>query len=299
MPCRVSIITPSYNQGRFIERTIESVLSQDFPGGVEYFVADGGSNDDTVEILRRYEPRLAWISERDRGQADAVNKGLTRTHGEIIGWLNSDDIYYPGAVAAACEFFDAHPEADVVYGDANHIDKQDNIIGPYPTEPWDAGRLSQTCFLCQPAVFFRRTTIERFGPLDVRCNYALDYEYWLRLAQRGARFAWLRKVLAGSRLHDQTKTLGLRVRCHSEINDVLKLHLHRVPDSWLFNYAHAVVETRGFERTRPFRFAFALSAVSLYASVRWNRRVSGLVARRTAEWIGGAYRSMRGQETMA
>jgi len=292
MPPKVSTVTPSYNQGQFIERTIRSVLSQDVPGGLDYFVADGGSRDETVEILKKYQPRLTWVSESDRGQADAVNKGFSRAESEIIGWLNSDDIYYPGAIATVCEYFDAHPEVDVVYGDANHIDENDGVIERYPTEPWDLERLYETCYLCQPAVFFRRRTIERFGALDVRCDWAMDYEYWIRLARRGAKFAWVHRVLAGSRLHEQTKTLGSRVRCHAEVNDIMKLHLRRVPDRWLFNYAHAVVETKGIERSRRFRFAVAVSLVSISAALRWNRRVSRGMARTVWEWVGGASRAL-------
>ena len=194
MPLSVSIVTPSYNQGRFLERTIRSVLAQRdaapaFRGPFEYLVMDGGSRDESVEILKRYSADLQWVSEKDRGQADAVNKGLARATGEIIGWLNSDDIFYPGALAAAVDFFARRPDIDVVYGNGNHIDERDGIIEPYPTEDWDFERLKERCFLCQPAVFFRRRVVERFGPLGVQWHYALDYEYWLRLGKGGARFA--------------------------------------------------------------------------------------------------------------
>ena len=293
MSHRVSVITPSFNQGQFIERAIQSVLSQDI-ADVEYAVFDGGSSDGTVDILKRYESKLRWVSEKDRGQADAINKGLRATSYEVIGWLNSDDIYYPGAIPAVCSFFDSHPNVDVVYGDAYHIDEQDRIIEPYYTETWDLERFKDVCYLCQPAVFFRRRIVGRFGMLDERLRYCMDYEYWLRLALGGAEFAYLQRVLAGSRLYAETKTLGARVRVHREINDMMRRRLGRVPDRWLFNYAHAVVETKGFCRDERLRFVAALTAVSLYASVRWNRGVSWDVLRTTFRWIrGNASTSLR------
>jgi glycosyltransferase involved in cell wall biosynthesis len=289
MAPKLSVVTPSYNQGRFIERTIKSVLSQQFPGAFEYFVADGGSNDETPAILRRYESHLSWVSEKDGGQADAVNKGLSRTTGEIIGWLNSDDIYYPGAALAVCEAFDADPSLDVVYGDANHIDEEDQIIGPYPTEDLDFIRLKNTCFLCQPAVFFRRSVVDRFGPLNARLRYCMDYEYWIRLASVGAKFYRLRHVLAGSRLHSETKTLGSRVEVHAEINDMLRQSTRRVPDQWLFNYAHAVLDKKGVPRSARIRFPLLVSLWSIYSALRWNRRISPHMASAAAGWVGTAF----------
>lgn len=291
MPLSVSIITPSYNQGRFLERTIRSVLAQRsaapaFPGPFEYLVMDGASGDQSVEILKRYSAELQWVSEKDRGQADAINKGLARTSGDIVGWLNSDDIFYPGAIAAAAGFLDGHPEVDVVYGNGNHIDEQDRVIEPYPTEDWDFERLKQRCFLCQPAVFFRRRVVERFGPLGV-WHYALDYEYWLRLGKSGARFARIGAVLAGSRLHAETKTLGARVQVHAETNDVLRRLFGRVPDRWLYNYAHAVLYSRGVPRQGR-GFAMRVALLSWWAALRWNHRISPGMLWQGGRGIGGA-----------
>lgn len=289
MALSVSVITPSYNQGRFIERTIQSVITQEIPD-LDYVIVDGGSTDQTVDILRSYQTHVRWVSEKDEGQADAVNKGLRMTSGEVIGWLNSDDIYYPGAIQAVCEFFETHPEVDVVYGDARHIDEQDDAIELYYTEPWNFDRLKEVCYLCQPAVFLRRSVVNRFGMLDKGLQYCMDYEYWLRLAMLGVRFAYLPQMLAGSRLYAETKTMGSRVNVHREINDMLHQRLGWVPDRWIFNYAYAVVEAKGFHRAEPLRFALAVCAASLYASLRWNKRVSRCIVQTAVRWISGNVR---------
>jgi glycosyltransferase involved in cell wall biosynthesis len=241
-----SVVTPSFNQGRFIERTIQSVLDQKI-SDLEYLIIDGGSNDETLDILRRYEGLLTWISENDRGQADAVNKGLLKTKGEIIGWLNSDDIYYPGSLLTVLGFFKKHPDIDVLYGDADIIDVEDRVIEPYYTEDWDYERLKEICYICQPAVFFRRRVIEKAGLLDTRLQYCLDYEYWLRLGTI-TPFTKISKRLAGSRMYPDNKTLGSRIAVHREINDMFQERWKVVPSKWIFAYAHAVVEQKGYNR---------------------------------------------------
>jgi glycosyltransferase involved in cell wall biosynthesis len=280
---KFSIVTPSYNQGKYIRGTIDSVLGQE--GDFEYFVFDGGSTDGTVTVLGSYGERFYWASERDRGQSDAINKGFARASGDVLAYLNSDDIYYPGALAAAGEYLMANPEVDIVYGDANHIDEQDNVIAPYPTEPYDFETLTARCFLCQPAVFLRRRVYERCGGMDLGLPLSLDYEYWIRASQAGMQFGWLRKVLAGSRLHADTKTLGSRVRVHKEINDMLKRRLGKVPDAWLYSYAHAALDAKGMPRgTR--KFALRVGMLSLAAAIRWNRRITAQMRNTVMAWMG-------------
>jgi len=280
----LSVVTPSYNQGRFIVRTIESVLSQGVP--VEYVVMDGDSCDDTADHVKHYEGRLHFVSERDRGQTDAVNKGIAVTTGEIIGWLNSDDVYYPGAFQAVLEHFEANPECDVVYGMADHIDEQDRVIEPYPAEPFDMDRLEETCFICQPALFFRRRVVGRWGLPDVNLRYCMDYEYWLRLGLGGARFDFIPVKLAGSRYYPDTKTLGQRLQVHAEINSMMADTLGYVPDRWLSNWAHTLLrDTWGLKPERKSTTAL-IALFTLGASLWWNRGVSRSLRRTVRSWLG-------------
>lgn len=285
MSLTLSIVTPSYNQGLFIERTLHSVLSQNITP-VEYFIFDGGSSDNTVELLKKHEQHFnfTWVSEKDNGQTHAINKGLQKVTGDIIGWLNSDDIYYPGAFQCVLDFFEAHPTVDVVYGKAHHIDKDDNFIEVYPTEPWNIERLKETCFLSQPAVFFRRKVIEAYGFLDEKLSYCMDYEYWMRLALQGASFAHIPSVLAGSRFYQETKTLNQRVAVHAEINDMLKDKLGKTPDRWLCNYAHAVVEPHG-QQTRSKATIPMLAVMIVFSSIRWNYSISKSLRKMLREWL--------------
>ncbi|MCD2450816.1 glycosyltransferase [Methylicorpusculum oleiharenae] len=285
---KVSIVTPSYQQGQFLERTLQSVASQAAQGfEIEHVVFDGGSTDNTVEILKRFRPAVHWESKNDNGQTDAVNQGIHATDGDVIGWLNSDDIYYPDAIKRVVAFFETHPEVDVVYGMADHIDLEDHAFESYPTEPWDFERLKETCFICQPALFFRRRVIERYGLLDESLNYCMDYEYWLRLGKAGARFAYLEEKLAGSRLYAENKTLGSRVKVHKEINDMIYKLFGRVPDRWLFNYAHVVVEQYSTRVGSGSFFAFKIGVNSLLAALRWNRSISKTMVKSVCRWIYG------------
>ncbi|HDM78303.1 MAG TPA: glycosyltransferase, partial [Deltaproteobacteria bacterium] len=197
----VSVVTPSYNQGHFIEENILSVKSQDYPN-IEHIVIDGGSTDGTVKILKQYEEtyNLRWISEPDEGHADAVNKGFAMAKGEIIGWLNSDDVYFDrGTISAVVEAFQKHPEADIIYGDCAYIWEDGTILRVQCVPSFRYSRLLRGCFLEQPAVFFRRHVVEKHK-LNKRLKVAIDYEYWLRLGKR-YRFVHIPRILAADRNH--------------------------------------------------------------------------------------------------
>jgi glycosyltransferase involved in cell wall biosynthesis len=269
----IAIITPAFNQGEYIRRTIESVLSQEVED-LDYVVMDGGSTDKTVEVLRSFGGKIRWKSEPDKGTADAINKGFLASKGEIVAWLNSDDIYYPGALKTVAEFLDAHPDVDVLYGKAHHIDADDRVLEAYPTEPFSWERLVETCIINQPAAFFRRRIIERFGALDTAYPHSVDYELWIRWAKAGVRFQYLPKFLAATRLHPEAKTIAKRVACHKDNNDILRRHLGKVPPRWLFAYAFAVVEERGLSRKQELSFVSALTWEFVRASLRWNHGIS-------------------------
>lgn len=272
MKPELAVITPSFNQGAYLERTILSVLNQDV-ADLEYVVMDGGSTDQTTAILRRYEDRLHWVSEKDRGQAHAVNKGLAATTGEIIGWLNSDDVYYAGALRRVLDVFAARPEVDLIFGKAHHIDVEDRELEVYPTEPWDPQRLTQRCYLCQPAVFFRRRVVEQHGMLDEKLQYCMDYEFWLRLALRGINALYLPAFLAGSRMYPSNKTLGARCAVHREFNAMLRDKLGKVPSRWLWNYAFVLSRADRAPRwLLPFWLP-AIASTAIAASWRWNGAV--------------------------
>lgn len=215
----VSIVTPSFNQGRFIKRTIESVFTQSYPN-IEYVVIDGGSTDETLDVLKSYGDALNWVSEPDNGQTDAINKGFSRTSGSIRAYLNSDDVLLPEAVATVVNYFEQHPNCDVVYGRANYIDVEDQITGQYNTADYSFERLMHDCCICQPATFWRTSLADSIGPFNDQLNYVMDYEYWLRAAHSGAGIRHISSLLANSRLYLETKTLSAREEIYREVFQV-------------------------------------------------------------------------------
>ena len=201
----VSIITPSYNQGRFIEDTLLSVKNQDYPN-IEHIVVDGGSTDKTLEILRKYENQydLKWISESDEGQSDAVNKGFRMAKGEIIGWINSDDGYFDvSAISSVVKFFDKYDDADVIYGDVVRINENNLILFIIKNRNFNYNYLKKTCFIWQPAAFFRRKIIDNFE-LNTSLDIAMDYDFWLRIGKKH-RFQYVNRIFAVDRTHKKRK----------------------------------------------------------------------------------------------
>jgi GT2 family glycosyltransferase len=211
----VTVVTPSYNQAAFLEQTIHSVLEQDYPA-VEYLVIDGGSSDGSLEIIQKYASRLAgWVSEADRGQADAINKGFRQAHGEIVAWLNSDDLYLPGAISGAVAALQADPSpgrepgesAGMVYGDALTIDPQGRTLKKLAFPDWSQADLCAFRIICQPAVFMRRQVLEQAGYLDLSYHYMLDHHLWLRIGELG-HIRHVPRYWAAARFHPAAKNVS-------------------------------------------------------------------------------------------
>jgi len=213
----VSIVTPSFNQARYIEATMQSVLSQDY-SPIEYMVVDGSSNDGTVDVIKKYESKIAWwVSEKDRGQTDAINKGFARAKGEILAWLNSDDTYEPGAVSAAVKYLQEHPKVGMVYGDCNFINESGRVIGKFGAAQTNYRLLRQGySHIPQQTMFFRADLWKRVGPLDPSFYFAMDYDLWTRIAAR-SEIKYVPQIWANFRLHTSGKTIIADDRCWPEM----------------------------------------------------------------------------------
>jgi len=216
----VSIVTPSRNQAAFLEATMQSVLDQDYPR-IEYLVIDGASTDGSLEIIHKYQKRLAyWVSEADRGQTEAINKGFAHAKGEILAWLNSDDLYLPGAISQAVAYLADHPEAGMVYGTADYINEKDQVIGHFPARQTDYRRLRNGyVHIPQQSAFFRASIWKQVGPLDPSFFFAMDYDLWVRIA-RISRIDFVPETWSLFRLHENAKTISADDRCWPEMMQV-------------------------------------------------------------------------------
>ncbi|KPA17097.1 glycosyl transferase family protein [Candidatus Magnetomorum sp. HK-1] len=234
----ISMITPSYNQVRYIEKTILSILNQNYPN-LEYGIQDGGSNDGTCFIINKYRDKLLFFETKsDNGQSHALNLGFNRTKGEIMAWLNSDDILLPGALFYVANFFKTHPEIDVIYGNRIIIDAQDNEIGRWILPPHDKNVLFWADFIPQESLFWRRAIWEKAGGyIDETYLFAMDWEFLLRIQNAGAKFARVPHFLGALRAHDRQKTATLISQLGwPEMNRIRKKYLKRdVSQDEIFN----------------------------------------------------------------
>jgi glycosyltransferase involved in cell wall biosynthesis len=203
----VSIITPSFNQADYLEETIKSVLEQDYPR-IEYLIMDGGSTDGSVDIIKKHQDKIQfWVSEQDKGQTDAINKGFNRATGDILAWLNSDDTYNPKAVGEAVKFLMDNPDVAMVYADCNFIDERGNVIGKFASRQTDYQKLRRGyVHIPQQTMFFRAKYWKEVGPLDPSFYFAMDYDLWVRIAKRAPIQYLPGRTWANFRIHTSSKT---------------------------------------------------------------------------------------------
>lgn len=231
----VSVITPSYNQGKFIRETIDSILKQDYPN-IEHIVVDGGSTDQTLSILQEYaqkDPRFRFISEPDNGQSHAINKGLALAKGQIIGWLNSDDTYLPGAIRKAVHAFQQQPAWGMLHGRGQVVDESGTAYSAYPSEKADAKSLYQSCVICQPTAFIRTHVFRQMGGVDERLQFCMDYDLWMRIA-KAYPIGFIPEFLASARIHGACKSA---TQWHSvgvpEVLKSLAKNYSSIPPGWV------------------------------------------------------------------
>lgn len=238
----LSVVMPSLNQGRFLAEAVHSVLDQPVDG-VELVVVDGGSTDDTVEQLAalaaQYPGRLRWTSEPDDGPAQAINRAVALARGAVIGWLNSDDLYVPGAIRRALDHLAEKPAHVMVYGEATHVDVDGDLIGPYPTQgpQTPVAEFANGCIICQPTVFVRREVWIEVGGLDEGLRTAFDFDLWLKLFKAyPGRIGYLPQLQARSRLHEGGITMRMRERVALEGMQLIHRRLGVAPPGWLLTH---------------------------------------------------------------
>lgn len=262
----ISIVTPSYNQGEFLEETIRSVVDQPCSNYIlRYHIQDNCSVDSTHQVLEKYrhlEREIRIFVEPDAGQADALSRGFNSVGGEILGWINSDDVYLPGAFEAIVQTFEANSDIDVVYGGAYFIDKNGVIQSKYPTTKFRENLFLGTCFLSQPSVFFRRSIFERVGGLRSDLHYCLDYNLWLKFYLADANFVYLDKALSATRIYSETKTASGGDKFVNEILKMLLDEIGYIPINWKLYHEYSK-EKKFVSRNNLSHFIIAVKRILL------------------------------------
>lgn len=301
----VTVITPSYNQARFLEYSIQSVLAQRDPGRgefqVEYFVVDGGSTDGSLDIIRKYEPELAWwVSEPDAGQADAINKGFQRAQGELVAWLNSDDLYLPGSVAEAVHVMQSNPHLGMVFGDAIAIDQNGEILNRWKFGDWGLRDLMRFRVICQPAVFIRKSVLEDAGFLDRSYHFMLDHKLWLQIAQI-APIQHVSSIWAAARSHPGAKNIAsaqgfsqetLRLlewmKTHPRLSSEVENHRREI-EGGVYRLSARYLLDGGFPRLALQNYGLALWYSPSFAIKHWHRMVYAILlllgVQRLVDWF--------------
>lgn len=276
----ISVVTSAFKADKFIEETIESVLSQQGNFYLDYVIFDGNSPDDTLKIVESYARLLhgncqiveyqgqkfyrgqipntefnrclgisfRYVSEPDRGQYDGINKGIELAFGDIFGYLNSDDIYEPGCLQAVVQYFEQYQQTDVIYGNGLYIDEDSNIFGIYKSYRIDELPLSDNCYISQPSGFTRMKAVREVGGFNIAIRNSADYEFWLRLQSKGKKFMHVRDVLSSTRIHLHTKTSLNRAQIQLEVFAITKHYAGTVPFRWKQEFAlESTLISRGLD----------------------------------------------------
>lgn len=239
MFAKVTIVVPSLNQGRFLDKAFDSIFSQDI--GVEVFVLDGGSTDETINVIKKWEPCLAgWRSRCDDGQSSAINEGVKKASAPYVTWLNSDDWLLPGHLTSLVNSLDSHIHAPMAYGRGWNFVEDTGRRYPVKVEKFSENRLSSRCIICQPATLIRKSSWDIVGGLDCNLQLALDYDLWWRLYKQCGTPIFVDKYLAVNRVHTDTKTSKYRVKHYSEAISVVRKHTGSVPLRWYFAQPYSV-----------------------------------------------------------
>jgi glycosyltransferase involved in cell wall biosynthesis len=249
----ISVVTPSFNKGRFIDETIRSVISQEGDFYLEYLIMDGGSTDDSVDIIKKYDRLIRegkwplkcrsieyrWVSEKDKGQSDAINKGFRAAKGDIVAWLNADDTYLPGAIEKAAAYFTRHPDVIMVYGEGYEIDEKGEVIQRFPaTQPFNLwGLIYVRNYILQPSVFMRRWALLEAGLLDQGLNWCMDWELWIRMGKK-YKVEYIPEFLGTFRMYGDIKTNTGGLKRFRELVRTFRKHgKRRFPPAY-FIYGH-------------------------------------------------------------
>lgn len=291
----LSIVTPSFQQAKYVGATIESVLNQAGDFLIDYIIMDGGSSDGSADIIKSFEQKLKdncqvtqidghdfyvnkpggteikcagisyrWKSERDAGQADGINKGIAVAFGEIFSFVNSDDVYEQGAFQIIADEFSRKPEFDVIYGNATYIDEHGAVIGMYPPQDINKQSINVNCVISQPSAFIKMSTLKKFGPFNKNFRNSLDYEYWLRLWHGEAKFDFIQPVLSSTRLHDLTKTKLNRMTINMESFAAITHYNGHIP--WKAKATFAL-ETSFFGKLSFYLISFSKLLQSVFARI--------------------------------
>jgi len=236
---QVTIVIPTLNQGHFLEDALKSVFQQEVRS--EVFVCDGGSTDNTLDVIKKWEPRLrGWRSGPDGGQAEAINEGMKEGRAPFVCWLNSDDWFLPGGLSYLVRGLEQFSESPAVYARAWNLNPETGRRTSVWTEPFSARRLSRRCIISQPATLIRRSSWEDIGGVDTTLNLAMDYDLWWRLFKKKGELIFLDEYVAVNRDHSKTKTRNLRADHYREAIEVVRKHYGRVPLKWWLAQPYAV-----------------------------------------------------------